>query len=229
MLTGRKLALTLAFTVLIALAFGVSCRGFFPPDVLQTIQIQPASLNLGVGAQQQFTAFGTDQNGDRSQITSGLVWTSNSPSVTITIGGLAQGVSVTTEAVTISGSAQGVSGNASVTVIGDVTSMTVGPTSTSIAVGTTVTFTFAASPGPPDFVTTGNGGTLTITRSDGMPPDSLFTCIVGVDANNNNNPVEVCSLSTTTGAAPSYTLQMSYPNVSGTGTVNSPTATVTVQ
>ena len=33
MLTGRKLALTLAFTVLIALAAGVNCGKFFPaPD-----------------------------------------------------------------------------------------------------------------------------------------------------------------------------------------------------
>jgi hypothetical protein len=223
MLTGRRLALTLAFTVLVALAFGVSCRGFFPPDVLETIQIQPASLNLGVGAQQQFTAFGTDQNNDRSQITSGLVWTSDSPSVTITSGGLAQGVSVTTTAVTITGSAQGISGTATVTVIGDVTSISVSPASATVtAGGSAVIFTFASSPGPPNFVTSDNGGTLTIT-----PSDNLFTCTVGVDSS--NNPAESCTLSTATGAAPSYTLQMSYPNVSGTGTVTSPTATVTVQ
>jgi plastocyanin len=222
MLTGRKLGLTLAFTVLVALAFGAGCQGFFPPDVLETVQIQPPSLNLGVNAQQQFTAYGTDEEGNRTLISSGLVWTSSSPSVTITNGGLATGVSVTTAAVTITGSSEGLSGTATVTVIGDVTSMTVSPTSASIEVGTTVTFTFAASPGPPDFVTTGNGGTLTIT-----PSDNIFTCSVGVDAD--NNPTESCTLSTTTGASPSYTLQMSYPNVSGTGTVNSPTATVTVQ
>ena len=32
MLTGRKMALTLAFTVLVALAFGAGCRGFFPKE-----------------------------------------------------------------------------------------------------------------------------------------------------------------------------------------------------
>ncbi|MGA8538679.1 MAG: hypothetical protein WB566_04230 [Terriglobales bacterium] len=223
MLTGRRLALTLAFSVLIALAFGAGCRGFFPPNVLETVQIQPPSLNLGVSAQQQFTAFGTYADGTRSQITSGLVWTSSSPSVTITTGGLAQGVSVTDTAVTITGSAQGISGTASVTVIGDVTSISVSPTSANVtAGGSAVIFTFASSPGPPNFVTSDNGGTLTIT-----PSDNLFTCTVGVDAS--NNPAESCLLSTTTGAAASYTLQMSYPNVSGTGTVNSPTATVTVQ
>src|SRR6266436_7587776 len=39
MLTGRKLALTLAFTVLVALAFGAGCRGFFPKSVLQSLEI----------------------------------------------------------------------------------------------------------------------------------------------------------------------------------------------
>ena len=222
MLTGRKLALTLAFTVLIALTSGVSCRGFFQPNTLNTIQIQPPTANLGVNAQLQFTAFGTFQDGTRSQITSGLVWSSSSPSVTITSGGLATGVSVTTSSATITGSAQGLSGTATATVIGDVTSMTVTQSSSSItASGTPVTFTFAASPGPPSFVTVSNGGTLTIT-----PSDSFFTCTVGVDGS--NHPAESCSLASG-GTAPSYTLQMSYPNVSGTGTVISPIATVTVQ
>lgn len=219
MLTGRKLALTLAFSVLVALAFGAGCQGFFPPNVLETLQIQPPTLNLGINAQQQFTAFGTFEDGTRSQVTTGLVWTSNSPSVTISNGGLATGVSVTTAQVTITGSAQGISGTATVTVIGDVTTLTVSPTSGNVTVGNSVTFTFAASPGPPDFVTTANGGTLTIA-----PNDNLFTCTVGVDQN--NNPAEVCTLSSL-GTATSYTLQMMYPNVSGTGTVNSPMVTVT--
>lgn len=219
MLNGRKLALTLAFTGLVALALGVSCQGFFPPNTLNTVQIQPPSLNLSLNAQQQFTAYGTYQDGSRSPITSGLVWTSSSPSVTITSGGLATGASVTTTGVTITGSAQGISGTASVTVIGNVTSMTVSPTSANVTVGgSPVIFTFAASPGPPDFVTADNGGTLTVT-----PTDSFFICTVGVDSS--NNPAESCQLSSG-GTVPSYTLQMSYPSPSG-GTVFSPIVTVT--
>jgi hypothetical protein len=220
MLTGRKLALTLAFTVLVAVAFGVSCRGFFPPNTLTAIAIQPPSVNLGVNAVQQFSAWGTYEDGSRSQITSGVVWTSDSPSVTITPGGSATGVSVTTASVTITGSAQGLSGTGTVTVIGNVTSMSVNPSSANLTVGgSSVTFTFEASPGPPDYVTEDNGGTLTVN-----PLDSYFVCTVGVDGS--NNPAESCSVSST-GGSPSYQLYMTYPSPSG-GIVTSPTATVTV-
>jgi hypothetical protein len=222
MLTGRKLALTLAFTVLVALALGVSCTGFFPPNTLETIQIQPPSVNIDVNAQQGFTAYGTYQDGTRSQITSGVVWGSDSPSVTITAGGTATAQSVTTSSVTITGSAQGLSGTATVTVIGDVNSISVTQSSSTIvADGSPVTFTFAATPGPPAYITADNGGTLTITTAD-----SFFTCTVGVDGSNPPNPAEVCSLASG-GTFTSYQLQMSYPSPSG-GTVVSPIATVTV-
>ncbi len=219
MLTGRKLALTLAFTVLVAVAFGVSCQGFFPPNTLESITIQPPSVNIDVNATQPFSAWGNYQDGTRSQITSGLVWTSDSQSVSITTGGTATGVSVTTSAATITGSAQGLSGTATVNVIGDVTSITATSSSSTItASGSPVYFTFAASPGPPDYVTAANGGTLTITIAD-----SYFTCTVGTDEK--GNPAEVCSLSG--GTAPSYQLYMSYPSPSG-GTTTSNTVTVTV-
>jgi hypothetical protein len=220
MFVGRKLALTLAFTVLVALAFGVSCRGFFQPNVLETITIQPPSVNLEVSAVQQFSAYGTYEDGTRALISSGVVWSSDSPAISITAGGSATGLTVTSSAATITGSAQGLSGTATASVIGDVTTITVSPTSATIAAEGSVTFTFAATPGPPTFITDDNGGTLTTS-----PDDGIFTCTVGVDKN--NNPAEVCSLTTITGASPSYTLFMQYPNTSG-GTATSPTATVTV-
>ena len=221
MLTGRKLALTLAFTVLVAVAFGVSCKGFFQGNTLQTVAIQPSSLNIQVTATQQFSAWGTYLDGTRSQITSGVVWTSDSPDVTITAGGLATAQIVTSTAATITGSAQGLSGTATVNVIGDVTSITGTSSASSIkAGGTPVTFTFKGSPGPPDYITAGNGGTLTITTAD-----SVFVCSVGTDAQ--SNPAESCQLGSG-GAASQYQLQMSYPSASG-GTVTSNTVTVTVQ
>ncbi len=225
MLTGRKLALTLAFTVLVALTLGVSCKGFFPPNTLNSISIQPPSLNLDVNAMQQFTAYGTYQDGTRSQLTSGVVWSSDSPSVTITAGGIATGVSVTTSSATITGSAQGLSGTATVTVIGDVTSMTVSPSTATVTVGATgVPFTFTGSPGPPTYITSDNGGTVTITAT-GTGGTSDFTCIVGTDAS--GNPAEVCSAISGASMGSPYTIQMSYPTPSG-GTVTSPIATVTV-
>jgi hypothetical protein len=82
-----------------------------------------------------------------------------------------------------------------------------------------VTFTFAATPGPPTFINENNGGTLTITTQD-----SFLTCTG--ETNDANDPVEVCSLAQGT-TATSYQLQMSYPSTSG-GTVTSPIATLTV-
>ena len=219
MLTGRKLALTLAFTVLVALATGVSCRGFFQPNTLETVTLQPPSLDIGIGATQQFTAYGTYEDGSRAQITSGIVWTSSdSVDVPITATGLLTGVNVTAASVTITGSAQGLSGTATVSVVGDVTSITgTQSASTITANGSTVTFTFAATPGPPAFITADNGGTLTI-----LNPDSFFTCTVGTDADGNS--AEVCSLASG-GSATQYQLYMSYPSSSG-ATVNSNTLTV---
>jgi hypothetical protein len=219
MWTGRKLALTLAFTVLIALAAGVSCRGFFQPNTLETVTLQPPSLDIGVGATQQFTAYGTYEDGTRAQITSGVVWTtSDSVDVPITTAGLLTAVNVTAAAVTITGSAQGLSGTATVSVVGEVTSITGTESAGTItASGNPVYFTFAATPGPPAFITADNGGTLTIS-----PSDSFFVCSTGT--NSGGDPAEVCSL-TSGGAATQYMLYMSYPSSSGS-TVNSNTLTV---
>jgi hypothetical protein len=220
MLTGRKLALTFAFTVLVALAFGAGCRGFFQPNTLETVTLQPPSLDIGIGSTQQFTAFGTYEDGSRAQITSGIVWTSSdSVDVPITAEGLLTGVNVTAASVTITGSAQGLSGTATVSVVGDVTTITgTESASTITANGDPVYFTFAATPGPPAFITADNGGFLTITTAD-----SFFSCATGT--NPSGDPAEVCSL-IEGGTATSYQLQMSYPSSSG-ATVNSNVLTVT--
>ncbi len=225
MLTGRKLALTLAFTVLVVVAFGASCKGFFTGNTLQSVAIQPSTLDFQVNATQQFSAWGTYLDGTRSQITSGVVWSSDSPDVTITAGGLATAQIVTASAATITGSAQGLNGTATVNVIGDVTSMSVSPTTATLteqAPG--VPFTFTGSPGPPTYITAANGGTLTVTAT-GTGGTSNFTCTVGTDAK--GNPAEVCSALQNASQGSPYTIQMSYPSPSG-GTTTSPTATVTV-
>jgi hypothetical protein len=118
MLTGRKLALTLAFTVLVAVAFGVSCRGFFPPNSLTAITIQPPSPQIEVGptTTQTLQAWGTYQDTTRSQITSGVAWTSSDNTV-ITIDpntGVATGVN-TGGTATITAAAQGLSATATAT------------------------------------------------------------------------------------------------------------------
>ncbi len=51
MFTGRKLALSLAFTALVALATGVSCKGFFvQPTLPQLRSIRLRPLDVGTKA-----------------------------------------------------------------------------------------------------------------------------------------------------------------------------------
>ncbi len=63
MLTGRKLALTLAFTVLVVVAFGMSCNGFFTDPTLSSIAIQPPTPQIEIGSayDSDFTSLGNLQ------------------------------------------------------------------------------------------------------------------------------------------------------------------------
>jgi hypothetical protein len=127
MLTGRKLALTLAFTVLVALAFGVSCTGFFPKPSLLSVAIQPASPQIVLGQTSTLQAWGTYDNNQHTQITSGVAWSSDSANVAIDQNsGVATGNSLGTA--TITATAQGISGTATATVIvGTINSLAVNP------------------------------------------------------------------------------------------------------
>jgi hypothetical protein len=225
MFSGERLAIIAAFAVLLVAAFGAGCNGFFTDNTLQSIAIQPSTVSLQVNDQQQFSAWGTYQDGSRSRVTSDLVWSSSDPSVSITSGGLATAVTVTSSAVTITGSAQGYSGTGTVNVIGNVTSMTVSPTTASMTENATATpFTFTGTPSPPTYITVDNGGTLTITPGTGSSTTD-FTCSVGTDAK--GNPAELCQAVTGASAGSPYTITMSYPTPSGGTTTVSATATVT--
>lgn len=219
-LTGRKLALTLAFTALVALAFGISCRGFFPKPILQSIAINPTAPQVNVGQTQSLQLFGTYDDGSRSQVTSGVSWSAVPTSVaTISGTGSATLTGLTSGSATITASAQALSATAAATVIGNVTAITVTPTSGSVAVGVGAPFTFAATPGPPLFITGANGGTLVIT-----PSDTNITCTVSTDGN--NNPDEVCTAAAV-GQSP-YSIVMTYPSPTGGTVTSTPAATLTV-
>ena len=205
MLTGRKLALTLAFTILVALALGVSCTGFFPPNSLTAITIQPPSpqIEVGTGFAQTLQAWGTYQNNSgTSQITSGVVWTSSDNTVLLIDPntGVATGVG-TGGTATVTASAQGLSATASATVyLGNITGFQVcdgsvgAATSCSTSVtwdanvtSTQVTQTFIAqatnpSPPPPELdLTTGSTWTVESSISSSITCDnsvSPTTCTV---------------------------------------------------
>lgn len=217
---GKRLPLTIGFAALLVAAFGAGCHGFFTDPILQSIAINPTAPQVNVGATLNLQVFGTYDDGSRKQVTSGVGWSSSDNTVgTVTGTGAGTLTGVSPGSVTITASAQALSATAAATVIGNVTSIGVTPTSGSIKIGGTgLAFTFAATPGPPAFITVDNGGILQIT-----PIDSFLTCTVGVDGS--GNPAEICTA--VTGAATQYAIAMTYPDGNG-GTITSPTATLNV-
>jgi len=124
MFSGRKLPLTLAFGVLLVLAFGASCNGFFTDPTLNSITIQPPSPQVEVGQSTTLQAWGSYSDNSRKQIKSGVVWTSSDSSVveidastgeitgegdggTATITAAAQGLSATATATAFLGNVSG--------------------------------------------------------------------------------------------------------------------------
>jgi Bacterial Ig-like domain (group 2) len=152
MFTGRRLALTLAFTVFIAVAFGASCQGFFVAPTLTSITINPTAPSVQVGQTTTLSAFGVNSNQQGMNLTSGVSWsTSDATIATITGSGSAILTGVASGNVTVTASAQSVTNSASATVFITVSSMTIKPSSQSITGlgGTT----------PLPFIVTVNGST----------------------------------------------------------------------
>src|SRR2546423_15371834 len=126
MFTGRKLPITLAFGALIGLAFGASCNGFFQDATLTSITIQPPSPQVQVDHSMTLQAWGTDSDNKRSQIKSGVVWTSSDNKVVLidTNTGVITGKG-TGGTATITAAAQGLSATATATsFLGNVSDLT---------------------------------------------------------------------------------------------------------
>jgi hypothetical protein len=124
---GKKLLLALAFGVLLATAFGVGCNGFFQDATLTSITIQPPSPQVQVDHTMTLQAWGTDSNNKRSQIKSGVVWTSSDNKVVLidpntgVITGKGTGGTAT-----ITAAAQGLSATATATsFLGNVSDLTI--------------------------------------------------------------------------------------------------------
>ncbi len=203
MLTGRRLPLTLAFVVVVALAVGVSCHGFFVNPTLTSIAISPTAPQVQVGKTLTLQAFGTYDDGSRKQVTSGVSWSSGTPSVATIDPNTGVLTGVEPGSSTITASAQALSGTATATVIlTGVSAITVNPTSGTVShgSGTGFTFTFTATAnGVQVPITTDNGGILTIS-----PASSSVTC-----AANDTAGTETCSADSSATQG-NYTIQMSY-------------------
>jgi len=89
MFTGRKLPITLAFGVLLGLAFGVSCKGFFVDPQLTSITVGPTGQNIQEQATLQMGARGAYDDGSSKNITGSVTWLSDDTTVaSISTGGL---------------------------------------------------------------------------------------------------------------------------------------------
>jgi Bacterial Ig-like domain (group 2) len=179
---GKRLPLILAFGVLVAAAVGAGCRGFFQKETLNSIAIQPPSPTVQVGQSTNLQAFGTFSDGSRSQLTSGVVWTSSDPT-TVAINqttGVITGEG-TGGTATITAAAQGLSGTATATAfLGSVSGFEVCLNSfSSSSCPNPNTFTVGQSGGSQSYNSqaTFNGQQIDLTtQSTWTPSSSSITC-----------------------------------------------------
>lgn len=104
--TKYKLRLAGALAALATLALAVSCTGFFTNPTFTTLSISPSAPSVQVGSSVTLSAFGIDSNNNGSTLTSGVSWSSATPTVGQISGSCASG---TCGAVTIQGVSAGTS------------------------------------------------------------------------------------------------------------------------
>jgi hypothetical protein len=153
----KKLQLVAALATLLLFALGVGCKGFFVDPTLTGITIGPAAT-IQTGSTVQMSAVGTYNDGTTKSLTSGVNWSSGTPSIaSINKSGLVTGVSQGQS--TITGASGTQTGTANITVtIGGLTSIKV----TSADNKTTIKFGDSEQ-----FIATGtaNGKQVVITDS----------------------------------------------------------------
>ncbi len=215
-----KLHLAGALAVLFVLALALSCSGFFVNPTVSSITIDPPNPTVSIGLTQQMTAAGTDSNGNALTLTAGtsctgttVCWSSGTPTVaTISAGGLLTGVSAGTSTITAASGTATATATATIT-LGNVTSLTLSPTSISLPVSSTATgseciYAYAIAGGQKIDVS------ASVTWQTGN--SSLITVENGEDP--------MCALSSST--AGSTTIYAQY--ISGDNTITSPSASVTI-
>jgi hypothetical protein len=193
MLNGRRLAWTLAFVVLITVAVGAGCRGFFQNPTIASFVISPSNPTVPLGGTQQMHAFGTDSEGQPTgDITNKITWSSLAPgTISVSPSGLLSGKALSTSTVEIDANYQALaqqSTNATVCVEG-ASNLVIAPANSTDSNGATsqqfsasVTASIGGAPPAPLDVTaavqwtTNNTTVVTIANGTGLatiaPPAS---------------------------------------------------------
>lgn len=138
--TKHKLRLISAFATLAILALSLGCRGFFTNPTLTSIAVSPTAPEVEVNQTLQLQAFGTFDDGSRSQIKSGVSWSSDNPTVAPIdpTTGILSGVQTGTANITAD--AQGLSSTAAATVFIVITAISISPQNPSIGIDGTQEF-----------------------------------------------------------------------------------------
>ncbi|MFY9675269.1 MAG: Ig-like domain-containing protein [Terriglobales bacterium] len=217
-LAGKKLPLTIAFTVLLVAVFGAGCKGFFQDPTLTSITIDGAT-SVNVGSNVSLTAYGVNSNGEGAILTSGVSWSSSDPTIAQITGSCASqtcgGVSVlgvSSGQVTITAGDESVTNTATLNVVLE------GVTNFEVCEGTFGdTSTCSSGSSPLKWTVSGtNGGEQTFVAqgtSNGTPYDLTTQATWNVtqspaqgsiDCTNDGSSPETCTVgnNTTTGTYP---------------------------
>jgi uncharacterized protein YjdB len=173
------------------------------PPTLTAIEVVPSSFSVASGQVLQLTAQGAYSNGTIQDVTTQATWTSNSSHLSVSSTGLATGVdpgsaTITASIGSISGSA---SGTTSALVLN---SISVTPSSTSIAIGQTQAFTATGI--------LSDGSSTDMTKSVTWSSDNASLATInsaGVAtglANSNGSPVTITATSGTVSGSASLTV-----------------------
>ena len=154
----RAFQLLAGFGTLFLIALAVGCTGFFVNPTLTSIAVTPPTPNVTQGATQQMTAFGTFDNNQTKTLTSNLFWsTSDMATATISQSGVLTGVSP--GSVTVTATSANISGTTTATIsIGNVTGITINPTTATITPTQTQIFNALAT-------IQNQGGTLDVSST----------------------------------------------------------------
>lgn len=222
MLTGRKLAVMLAFAGLLLVAFGAGCRGFFVAPTLTSITINPTAPAVQVGTTTSLSAYGVNNDGSGSYLTTGVSWSSSDVTIaTVSGAGSAQLTGVSTGTATITATSQSVTNTASATVFITISAIAMKPTSANLSSGSgTVPFLVYANNDPTLTNPADNlssGAILTVTQA-GQAVTTIACSYVSTDS----PPDQECTASV---ASPGpYVITATYP-----GSTLTATATLNVQ